>query len=62
MSKRKAEGFAIPVWGDESDILKITPLGGGQEVGRSCMLLEYKGKTVMVMSEHCNYLTASHFF
>ncbi|KAI8808500.1 beta-lactamase-like protein [Cladochytrium replicatum] len=48
MSKRRAESVAIPVGGDESDILKITPLGGGQEVGRSCILLEYKGKTVML--------------
>ncbi|ORY51891.1 cleavage and polyadenylation specificity factor 3, isoform CRA_b [Rhizoclosmatium globosum] len=33
---------------DASDILRITPLGAGQEVGRSCLLLEYKNKTVML--------------
>jgi cleavage and polyadenylation specificity factor subunit 3 len=30
------------------DILKITPLGAGAEVGRSCILLEYKKKTIML--------------
>lgn len=33
---------------EESDILKITPLGAGNEVGRSCILLEFKGKTIML--------------
>ncbi|KAJ3105147.1 Cleavage and polyadenylation specificity factor subunit 3 [Phlyctochytrium planicorne] len=33
---------------DESDVLKITPLGAGQKAGRSCILLEYKNKTAMV--------------
>jgi predicted metal-dependent RNase len=28
--------------------MKITPLGAGQEVGRSCILMEYKSKVVMV--------------
>jgi cleavage and polyadenylation specificity factor subunit 3 len=28
--------------------MRITPLGAGQEVGRSCILLEFKNKTVMV--------------
>jgi hypothetical protein len=28
--------------------LKIKPLGAGKEVGRSCILLQYKGKTIMV--------------
>ena len=27
--------------------LSITPLGAGCEVGRSCILLKYKGKTIM---------------
>uniref|UniRef100_A0A8R1E3E4 Cleavage and polyadenylation specificity factor subunit 3 n=1 Tax=Caenorhabditis japonica TaxID=281687 RepID=A0A8R1E3E4_CAEJA len=31
-----------------SDSLSFTPLGSGQEVGRSCHLLEYKGKRVML--------------
>lgn len=32
----------------ESDLLKITPLGSGQEVGRSCIVLEFKGKKIML--------------
>ena len=44
---REMKRSAIAVT-DESDILKITPLGAGQEVGRSCILLEYKGKKIMV--------------
>eukprot|EP01132_Coremiostelium_polycephalum_P004064 gene4064-5088_t len=40
--KRHIEG------GTESDdILEIKPLGAGSEVGRSCVLLKYKGKSIM---------------
>jgi ribonuclease BN (tRNA processing enzyme) len=28
--------------------LRFTPLGAGQEVGRSCFILEYKGHTIML--------------
>ena len=28
--------------------VSVKPLGAGQEVGRSCILLEFKGKKVMV--------------
>ena len=28
--------------------ISITPLGAGQEVGRSCVIIKYKGKTVML--------------
>ncbi|KAG0153838.1 hypothetical protein PDIDSM_1217 [Penicillium digitatum] len=50
-SKRKASamGSAVddePV--DPSDELAFYCLGGGNEVGRSCHILEYKGKTVML--------------
>ncbi|KAJ2779782.1 endoribonuclease ysh1 [Coemansia javaensis] len=44
--KRRAE-LAVPVE-DEGDLLRIRPLGAGREVGRSCILLQYKGKTVML--------------
>lgn len=44
--KRKAE-LEIPIV-DENDLLKLTPLGSGNEVGRSSILLEYKGKKVLV--------------
>ncbi|XP_031566314.1 cleavage and polyadenylation specificity factor subunit 3-like [Actinia tenebrosa] len=43
--KRKAEG-TVPA--EESDLLRITPLGAGQEVGRSCHFLEFKGKKVLL--------------
>jgi len=33
---------------DPSDELTFIGLGGCQEVGRSCHILQYKGKTVMV--------------
>ncbi|OBZ88252.1 Endoribonuclease ysh1 [Choanephora cucurbitarum] len=45
-TKRKAE-MEIPIT-DENDLLKITPLGAGNEVGRSSILLEYKGKTILL--------------
>lgn len=32
----------------EGDVLRITPLGAGREVGRSCIMLTFKGKTIMV--------------
>lgn len=32
----------------ESDQLIITPLGAGSEVGRSCVYMTYKGKTILV--------------
>lgn len=32
----------------EGDQLIITPLGAGNEVGRSCVYMTFKGKTVMV--------------
>ena len=50
-TKRKASQMATatdddPV--DPSDELVFTGLGGCNEVGRSCHILQYKGKTVMV--------------
>lgn len=33
---------------DPSDQLMFLALGGGNEVGRSCHILQYKGKTVML--------------
>jgi len=33
---------------DPSDEFMFLCLGGGNEVGRSCHILQYKGKTVMV--------------
>ncbi|CAG0887316.1 unnamed protein product [Darwinula stevensoni] len=42
--KRKVE--VVPA--EESDQLVIRPLGAGQEVGRSCIMLEFKGKKIML--------------
>ncbi|CAF4597481.1 unnamed protein product [Rotaria socialis] len=33
---------------DDSDKLIIRPLGAGQEVGRSCIYLEFKGKKILL--------------
>ncbi|ORX58037.1 Metallo-hydrolase/oxidoreductase [Hesseltinella vesiculosa] len=44
--KRKAE-FEVPIV-DTNDLLKLTPLGAGNEVGRSSLLLEYKDKTILL--------------
>lgn len=33
---------------DPSDELTFIALGGGNEVGRSCHIIQYKGKTVML--------------
>lgn len=49
--KRKAE---LPV-GDINDLMEVTPLGAGSEVGRSCHVLKYKGKTVLVHT-HFSYI------
>ena len=35
---------------DPADELMFLCLGGGNEVGRSCHIIQYKGKTVMVRS------------
>ncbi len=32
----------------DAETMRITPLGAGQEVGRSCILLQYKGRNVML--------------
>ena len=34
---------------DPADELMFLCLGGGNEVGRSCHIIQYKGKTVMVI-------------
>lgn len=53
-TKRKASAMGAgaddePV--DPSDELAFYCLGGGNEVGRSCHIIQYKGKTVMVCNE-----------
>jgi len=34
--------------GAELETLEIMPLGAGNEVGRSCILLRFKGKTILL--------------
>lgn len=45
MSKRKAIEVSIP---EHQDKLTIMPLGAGNEVGRSCIMLSFKGKSIML--------------
>lgn len=44
MSNGKEE--SVPA--EENDLLQIKPLGAGQEVGRSCIMLDFKGKKIML--------------
>ena len=43
---------------DPADELMFLCLGGGNEVGRSCHIVQYKGKTVMVSPELLHFLDA----
>lgn len=52
-SKRKPES-QMPA--EENDLLLIRPLGAGQEVGRSCIMLEFKGKKIMLDCGKKNYI------
>lgn len=45
---------------DPADQLKFLCLGGGNEVGRSCHIIQYKGKTVMVRSPGPRFAIASN--
>lgn len=49
-TKRKAAAMAAVEEAavDPADELMFLNLGGGNEVGRSCHIVQYKGKTVMV--------------
>ena len=47
MLKRK-DSMVVKVEGDK---LEVTPLGAGNEVGRSCVYMTYKGKTVLVLPQ-----------
>ena len=52
MAKRAADPLFFEAAGGPEpaalDTLEITPLGAGSEVGRSCHLLTYKGKRVLL--------------
>lgn len=62
-SKRKASVMNAtateePV--DPSDELMFLCLGGGNEVGRSCHVIQYKGKTVMVSTQQAPALQVAN--
>ena len=42
--KRGPQGQDVPLF----ERFELTPLGGGNEVGRSCLIMRYKGKTIML--------------
>eukprot|EP00124_Ichthyophonus_hoferi_P003251 Ihof_evm2s272 gene=Ihof_evmTU2s272 len=42
---KRQPSISVP---NEGDKLTITPLGAGQEVGRSCCVIEFKGKKIML--------------
>ncbi|XP_074042174.1 cleavage and polyadenylation specificity factor 73 isoform X1 [Leptinotarsa decemlineata] len=46
MSYKRKQDSQVPA--EESDQLIIRPLGAGQEVGRSCIMIEFKGKKIML--------------
>lgn len=61
LGKRKAE----ITLDEEGDILEIMPIGAGSEVGRSCILLKFKGKHIMVHvsinhHHHCPWVNRFH--
>ena len=50
-AKRKLGAMVVDVVEepvDPADELMFLCLGGGNEVGRSCHIIQYKGKTIMV--------------
>ena len=49
--------FQTRNFGDDSlgsEKMKIKPLGAGNEVGRSCIIAEFKGKRIMVSRSFFN--------
>jgi cleavage and polyadenylation specificity factor subunit 3 len=49
--KRKVDEAGLGTSGsgtDDGDILELMPIGAGNEVGRSCILLKFKGKHIML--------------
>jgi len=46
VKNRKRKAIEVPV--GDTDVLEIMPLGAGNEVGRSCLLMTFKGKTIML--------------
>lgn len=38
----------VVVEDEEGSFIEITPLGAGNEVGRSCILINYEGKSILL--------------
>ena len=47
--RRSAAAAGLPA---DHDYLEFTPLGSGCEVGRSCHILRFKGKTIMLDGQY----------
>ncbi|XP_025419851.1 cleavage and polyadenylation specificity factor 73 isoform X3 [Sipha flava] len=48
LSNQDKKAAEIQISEEENDKLTIKPLGAGQEVGRSCIVMEFKGKKIML--------------
>jgi len=48
LSSQDKKNEEIQISEEENDKLTIKPLGAGQEVGRSCIVMEFKGKKIML--------------
>jgi len=48
MSHKRGPDGLDTVPNEDSDLMKITPLGSGQEVGRSCHIVQFKDKKIML--------------
>ncbi|GMI40115.1 hypothetical protein TeGR_g3137 [Tetraparma gracilis] len=48
MSSKASQASSRYVAEDPHETLVVTPLGSGQEVGRSCHYLQYKGSNIML--------------
>ena len=60
-AKRKLSALAPTVEEpvDPADELMFLCLGGGNEVGRSCHIIQYKGKTIMVRLSYGGIINTS---
>ncbi|CAN0263384.1 unnamed protein product [Pylaiella littoralis] len=48
MADRKRERSPSPGAEEDHETMRIMPIGAGNEVGRSCIILKYMGKTIML--------------
>ncbi|CBN76099.1 conserved unknown protein [Ectocarpus siliculosus] len=48
MANRKRDRSPSPGPDEDHETMRIMPIGAGNEVGRSCVILKYMGKTIML--------------